>query len=254
MPFIGIGFHVLIALFFAVHVVRTGREMYWLFILFAFPLLGSIVYFIAVYWPSTRMQHSVRKTLVSAARSLDPGRDLREAQEAFDLAPTAQNRMRLADALLARLAEGDAKAAVEHLEACLQGPLANDPEIRFGAARAHLENGEPDAALAHLAVIGAQSPNFRPEPVVLLSARAHALAGQNQEARADFEAAIQRFGSFEAHAEYAIWAAGVGDTETATAQREEIDRAMQHWSSHTREINAPLLRRLQDALETGQKR
>ncbi|AEG69672.1 conserved transmembrane protein of unknown function [Ralstonia solanacearum Po82] len=45
MPFLGIGFHVIVALFFAVHAVRTHQSMYWLFILFAFPLLGSVAYF-----------------------------------------------------------------------------------------------------------------------------------------------------------------------------------------------------------------
>ncbi len=37
MPFLGIGFHVIVALFFAVHVVRSNQNMYWLFILFVFP-------------------------------------------------------------------------------------------------------------------------------------------------------------------------------------------------------------------------
>ena len=49
MPFVGLGLHLVVALFFAVHAVRTGREMYWLVILFSFPLLGSIAYFL----PST---------------------------------------------------------------------------------------------------------------------------------------------------------------------------------------------------------
>ena len=51
MPFLGLGLHILVALFFAVHAVRTGRQMYWLLILFSFPLLGSLVYFAAVFLP-----------------------------------------------------------------------------------------------------------------------------------------------------------------------------------------------------------
>jgi len=38
MSFFGIGIHVIIALFFAVHVVRTNQNMYWLLLLFAFGL------------------------------------------------------------------------------------------------------------------------------------------------------------------------------------------------------------------------
>src|SRR5271169_3342802 len=100
MQFMGIGIHVLIALFFAVHVVRTGREMYWLLILFAFPLLGSIVYFFAIYLPDTRLHHGLHRATAAAVNTLDPGKELREAERAFDLIPTAKNQMRFANALL----------------------------------------------------------------------------------------------------------------------------------------------------------
>jgi hypothetical protein len=59
MPILGL--HILIALFFAVHVVRSGQQMYWLFVLFSFPILGSIVYFVAIYLPGSRLEHGARK-------------------------------------------------------------------------------------------------------------------------------------------------------------------------------------------------
>ena len=52
MPFVGLGLHFLVAIFFAIHVVRSGQQMYWLIILFSFPLLGSLVYFFAIYLPN----------------------------------------------------------------------------------------------------------------------------------------------------------------------------------------------------------
>ena len=47
MPLIGLGLHFLIAIFFAIHAVRNRRQLYWLLILFSFPLLGSLAYFVA---------------------------------------------------------------------------------------------------------------------------------------------------------------------------------------------------------------
>ena len=41
MPFVGLGLHFLIALFFAVHALRNGKQMYWLIILFSFPTIGK---------------------------------------------------------------------------------------------------------------------------------------------------------------------------------------------------------------------
>ncbi|UUZ49232.1 hypothetical protein LP420_01965 [Massilia sp. B-10] len=55
------GLHILVALFFAIHAIRNGREMYWLLILFSFPLLGSVVYFFAIYMPTTRLEHNIGK-------------------------------------------------------------------------------------------------------------------------------------------------------------------------------------------------
>ncbi|MBF0452551.1 MAG: PLDc N-terminal domain-containing protein [Candidatus Magnetomorum sp.] len=37
--------------FFAVHAVKTGRRMTWLFIILLFPVVGSIIYFITAMLP-----------------------------------------------------------------------------------------------------------------------------------------------------------------------------------------------------------
>ena len=125
MPFIGLGLHVLVALFFAVHAIRNRQEMYWLIVLFSFPLLGSIVYFVAVYLPASRLERGARQALSAAVQTIDPGRALREARSAHAYAPTAQTQMRLAEALLEA---GEADEAASQYEACLKGPFAADPE------------------------------------------------------------------------------------------------------------------------------
>ena len=121
MPFAGLGLHVVLALICAVHVVRTGQQLYWLFILFTFPLLGSAVYFFVIYLPNSRLDRGARRAVAAASRAIDPGRDVREARSAFDETPTAQNQMRLAAALLET---GEAEEAAKLYEGCLKGPFA----------------------------------------------------------------------------------------------------------------------------------
>lgn len=254
MPFVGLGLHLLVALFFAVHAMRTGQNMYWLIILFSFPMLGSVVYFLVIYLPNSRLERGARNAMAAAAKVLDPERELREARAAFEYTPTAQNQMRLAQALLEA---GQAAEAASHYESCLKGPFASDAEIRFGAARAWVECGRHAQAVAHLQGIRKDDPAFRPEQLSLLLARALGGDGRADEARAEFESALQRFGSFDARAEYAIWAAGTGDTATTQRLRGEIEHATQRWSRHHRELNATMMRRLQQAyaaLEQGQRR
>lgn len=244
MPVFGLGLHVLVALFFAIHAIRTGREMYWLIILFMFPLLGSIVYFVAVYLPDSRLERTVKKTVSAAAKTLDPGRELREAQLAYELAPTAQNQMRLAAALLDA---GETARAAQYFEACLEGPFATDPEIRLSAAKARLQCGHSTTAIELLEAIRTENPQYRAESVSLLLAQAYAHAGRSDDARAEFTAALTRFGSFEVRAEFTLWALAVGDYTSAHAQYHEILRSMKHWTGHVHSRNRPTVNRLEAA-------
>jgi hypothetical protein len=244
MPFVGLGLHFLVAIYFAIHAVRSGQQTYWLFILFSFPLLGSIVYFLAIYLPDSRLERGARKVVARAARALDPTRELREARAAFEYTPTAQNQMRLATALLEA---GQADEAATNYEACLKGPFAKDLDIRWGAARAWLASGRAAQAVAQLQAIRAQDDSFRTEEVSLALGRALAENGRPAEARHEFESALARFGSFEARAEYAIWATLNGERELATRLHTEIQQAMARWNRHTRELNQATLQRLQAA-------
>lgn len=241
MPIFGIGLHILVALFFAVHVIRSGQQIYWLLILFSFPLLGSIVYFVAIYLPDSRLEHGARKTVAAVARSLDPDRELREARAAFDFTPSAQNQMRLAKALLEAGAAGE---AASNYEACLKGTLASDPEIKFCAARAFFECGRFAEAMTHLDDLRTRDANFRTEQISLLTARCLAGSGRQQEAKAAFEETVTRFASVEVKVEYAVWAAGTGDTATAQRLKADLDQTMQRWNRSTRELNRDLIRRL----------
>jgi hypothetical protein len=250
MP-VAIGLNFVLAIFCAIHVVRTGQQMYWLFILFAFPVLGSIVYFLAIYLPNSRLQRKAFRAMDAAGRMLDPTREVREARAAFEDTPTAQNQMRLASALLG---VGDAPAAVQAYEGCLQGPFAGDPEIRFGLARAYVECARFDAALRQLEPLRREHPDFRAEPVALLMARSLAGCGRGSEARAEFEAAVAKFGTFEARAEYAIWAYGHGEAQVAQRLQQELDKIASRWNAMARELNAASLRRLKAARDLAGKR
>lgn len=245
MPLIGLGLHIILALVCAVHAVRTGQPMYWLLILFMFPLLGSVVYFLAVYLPQSRLERGAKRAVKAAVRTIDPTRDLRQARAQFEDMPTAQNQMRLAAALLA---DGQANEAADLYTAALKGPFASDLELKYAAAQALIESGRAAEALAELDAIVTANADFRPSDVPLLRARALAGCGRTDEARAAFETALARSGSFEAHAEYAIWALTTGD---AAADRlcTEVDLITRRQTPTAREHNEPTLRRYRAARE-----
>lgn len=250
MPFAGLGLHVLLALFCAVHVVRTGQQLYWLFILFAFPLLGSLVYFFAIYLPNSRLERGAFKAVSAAAKALDPTKEVRMARADFEHTPTAQNQMRLAAALLE---VGEAEEAARLYEGALKGPFASDPDLRYGAARAFVECQRFQDALGHLEQLRSSRPDYRPDGVALLLARSYAGTARTTEAREEFERAVARFGTFEVHAEYAIWALAISDAATAARLQSEIDKITSRWNSMNRGLNEPILRRLKAAHELARK-
>lgn len=251
MPFAGLGLHILLALFCAYHVVKTKQQLYWLFVLFAFPLLGSVVYGLAVYLPNSRLQRQAFKAVGAAARAVDPGKEVRMARAVFEDMPTAHNQMRLAQALLV---QGEAQEAASLFEAALQGPFSQDPDLRLGAAQALLESGQAGRGLQHLEALRHSQPELRSETVLLLAARMHGQLGDTAQARQDFEQALQRFGSFEAHAEYLIWALAQGDEATVARLQPLIEKITGRWNSANRELNATMMRRLNQAMATYQQR
>jgi hypothetical protein len=241
MPIVGLGIHFLIALYFAVHAVRTGRESYWLFVLFSFPLLGSIVYFFAIFMPDSRLERTLRKAGDHLGKRLDPGRALREAQQAFDLTPTAHNQLQLARALY------DANMiaqAVAQFDACLRGPFAGDPEIGTGAALARLAHGDAPGAIALLERLATDHQTFRPEQVGVLLAKAYASAGRQADAAEQFERVVSRFTTIEARAECALWALAQGQRGVAQREIKELDHARKHMTNYARDLHRDLFRRL----------
>lgn len=245
MPFVGLGLHILIALFFAVHAMKTGRSTYWLFILFSFPLFGSIVYFFVEYLPASKVERGVKQASNKALQLLDPSRELREAKQAFELTPTIQNRMRLAAALDNA---GEYEEAARQFDACLEGPFSQDSEVCFGAAKAKFHVKQPQQAIQLLQDLRKRSAEFRPEQLSLLLAQCYAENDDNENARKEFIYAYQTFGSAVAQAQYGIWAANTGDITTAERLKSDLDKDWKRWNKHSRNIHRRLFKALDEAI------
>ena len=100
--FVGLGLHIAFAIAMCIHVVKTGREMYWLFIILAFPGMGPLVYLIVAVLPDL-MNGGMARGLTKAARqALNPEGEYRAARDLVEDSPTVGNRMRLAAAAMER--------------------------------------------------------------------------------------------------------------------------------------------------------
>lgn len=244
MPFIGLGLHVLIAIYFAVHVVRSGQDKYWLWLLFAFPLLGSLIYALTIWLPEARHSRQGQQVLRGVRRVLDPSRELREAQEALDLAATPDHRIRLAEALLAA---GRASEAVVQFQAVLTGLYADEPALQVRLACALLEAGKPAEARELLDRLIRDRPDFKSPDGHLLYARAVAALGDRERAHEEFGVLVGYFVGLEAKARYAELLNSWQDTGRLTPLLEESERSIRRMPAATRELNREWIDRLRKA-------
>jgi hypothetical protein len=248
MSYFGIGLHVLVAMYFAVHAVRNGHGIYWLFILFAFPMLGSAVYFFAIYLPSLRQSHGARAATRAVSQLVDPNRAVREARSNFDRAPTVEHRMRLGAALLDA---GEAHEALEHYQAAANGPFATDAALLFGLARAQFAIGNHAATAATLSRVFDVNPQARkqPEPSLLYARTLAALGAPGT--RAAFEQALACASDAAPRCLFAEWLAAQdneADRRRASSLYAEIVHDARHWPRHARAHNREWLRRAEEAL------
>ena len=225
MPFLGGGLiYYLPSILCAVHAVRSGQQMYWLWLLIIAGPLGAAVYFFAVWLPELMGGRTARGVGRVALNTLDPERDYRNALKALDDTPTVGNRMKVAQALdaLGRWSESEKQWA----ECLTYIHAAEDPTVLEGHATALIELGRYDEALKRLEQLQKLGPEGKTAPVTLLVARAYEGLGRNAEADTAYRACVDRVPGLEAGGRYVAYMAKAGRTTDAQIGLAELDRRL----------------------------
>lgn len=208
----------------AVHVVRTGKEMYWLWILVIGGPLGAAFYFFAVLLPEMLGGRAARNVSRAAVKAMDPEREYRAALRNLEDTPTVGNRMKVAQsaAALGRWSDAEAQWAL-----CLEGHWADDPVILLGHANALLELGRFEDALKRLEQLRTLGRDGETPVVALAFARAYEGLGRNEEADNAYRFAADRVPGLEAGGRYVAFLAKTGRREDAEIGLGELDRRLQ---------------------------
>ena len=219
LPAIGLSY--LIAIGLCVHVARTGREMYWMFVLLSFPGLGSLIYVVVNILPELMGGSTARRLGQAARQALDPEREYRDAKTAVDDSPTVGNRMRMA-AAAAGLGRHD---EAERLFAeAATGIHSEDPSLLLGRASALVELDRAAEALPILEALGELGEAGRTPQAALTMGRAYHALGRHTEADSAYQWAAGRLPGLEAIARYAVFLAQTGRGAEAREAMSEIDK------------------------------
>jgi hypothetical protein len=219
-----LGLSLIVSIALAVHVVRTGRELFWLWIILIFQPIGGLVYFLAIVLPELTRGPGAQRLGSQARAALDPMREYREAKTACEETPTVRNRSRLA----AAAAELGRHEEAERLYAeAAQGIHAEDPALLLGRANALLELGRFQDAVQVIELIpGGETVDPLAPAAVLALGRAHEGLGHAAEADAAYAEAVQRMAGFEAFGRYAAFMARHGRANEAAQMLAEMDKRL----------------------------
>lgn len=230
MPIL-MGLHILVALACAIHVIRTQRQMYWIFILFAFPALGSVAYLLTEVLPSAAGGPTGRKAQAAALKALDPGKEAREALIQVEISRTPGNLRR---ASMALLATNRAEDALVMAREAATGAFAEDAAMMHTLALTLFETGRFDEAADQLKAMQTAHPTLRHPEAHLLYARTLEALGRIDEAGETYASAADHFPGPEARARWAMMLEHIGDHAAATARWREIVTAAKHAPKHVK--------------------
>lgn len=151
-----------------VHVIKTGRNMLWIWAIALLPLAGPLAYVVVEVLPSLFGGNTARRARSSVKRMIDPNRDLRRASAEVALSGNVDARRRLAEEMFER---GQYDGAIEACRGGLTGIFEHDPTLLLGLARAQFAKQDYQAARGSLERLAGNNPEFKSSEARLLYAR-----------------------------------------------------------------------------------
>ncbi|MBI1251246.1 MAG: hypothetical protein GC189_07230 [Alphaproteobacteria bacterium] len=204
-----------------IHVVRTGREMFWLWLFIIGPVIAPIFYFFAVLVPEWMGGGTARRFGKAAQNALDPEKDYRLAKAALQDTPTVGNRMRLARAAEALNKWQEAETLWRE---SATGHFADDPAVLMGHALALLELDRHQDALDRLEALEKLGSEGHTPAAALAFARAYEGLGRFNEADGPYRYAADRLPGLEAAGRYVAFLVRAGRMDDARTGLEEVER------------------------------
>jgi hypothetical protein len=217
MAFYGLTFLIQIAL--VVHVFRTGRPVYWAFVIFFLSAIGAIAYTIVELLPELTGSIRGQRALRSVKKTLNPGAELRQRERQLGLSGSVDAARHLARELSE---SGRFTEAIEHYENALSGLYEHDPDLLLGLAEAQFGDARYEDAQHTLERLNEHNPDYRSGPGHLLYARTLEKNGDLEAAEHEYAAVARYFAGAEANIRYARLLEQLGREDEALTHYEDV--------------------------------
>ena len=232
MPFFIVSLIIQVAL--VVHIVKTGRNTLWIWLVIMLPLAGSIAYFIVEILPRFAGTRTARKATKGMGNFLNPNKSFNRATKELAVSDTVEHRMHLAEEYLEKLEYQKAK---DLYEKSLVGIHEDDPDLMFGLARSEygLKNYKHTKEI--LDDLIRQNPKYKNQEGHLLYAQSNEQLGNLNDALEEYKVLAGYYSGAEAKYCYAKLLQKQGEKQKAKALFKEIIEYAKLSTRHYRDLN-----------------
>jgi len=221
-----------------IHVVKTGRNQIWIWVLALLSLPGAIAYIAVEILPELFRSRTAQRTARGLRKAMDPGADLRRYESEARVGSNVASRQRYAEELVRH--ERYDEAIAQYREA-LTGLYEHDPNLMQGLAQAQFGKGDAAAARATLDELIQRNPDFRSPAGHLLYARALEAEGNVPKALEEYAVLAPSYPGAEASVRYAQLLQAQGRRAEAQKVARELLEQARIAPGHYRRAQRPWL-------------
>jgi hypothetical protein len=206
-----------------VHVIKTGRNQIWIWVLALLSVAGPIAYIAAEIVPELLRSRTTARAVKGVKKALDPDADLRRYESEARMTGNVASSQRYAEELMR---QGRHREAADTYRQTLKGLYEHDPNLLLGLAHAQFAAGSAAEARATLDALIAHNPDFKSPQGHLLYARALETEGTLPRALEEYRVLSGYYPGAEAAVRYGLLLRAQGQGEEAKrVLRELVDQA-----------------------------
>src|ERR1700761_6956907 len=122
---------ILIQVILIIHVIKTGRNQVWIWVLALLSIPGAIAYIVVEMLPEVFRSRTAQRTAKGFKKAMDPTADLRRYENEARVTGNVASRQRYAEELTR---QGQYEAAIAQFREALTGLYEHDPNLMLGIA------------------------------------------------------------------------------------------------------------------------
>jgi hypothetical protein len=226
-----------------IHVIKTGRNQIWIWVLALLPLAGPLAYVAVELLPDLFRSRTAQRTARGFRKAMDPTRDLRRYENEARVGANVASRQRYAEELVRH---GRYDEGIAQYRQALTGLYEHDPNLMLGLAQAQFAAGDAGAARTTLDELIRLNPDFRSPAGHLLYARSLEAEGNVAKALEEYRVAAPAYPGAEAAVRYA-------QLLSAQGQRGEAQRIVRELLEQARIAPGHYRRAQREWLEAAQR-